>query len=56
MMYCGSSGRGSEWPYNINEYILVILTLIEKNNIVTIADLGCGSGKLKNPIFICMII
>ena len=42
---------GSEWSYNIHEYIPFIQTFIEQHNIQSICDLGCGSGKLIEPIY-----
>ena len=42
-IYNGSSGGGSEFNYNINEYVPFIRNFITTNNIQIIADLGCGS-------------
>ena len=50
-MYSGSSGGGSEWAHNIHNYIPFIQKFIENNKITTICDLGCGLGKLIEPIF-----
>ena len=51
-LYCsGSSGGGSEYEYNIDECIPFIQTFIEQHNIKSICDLGCGSGKLIEPIY-----
>ena len=37
--------------YNIHDYIPFIQTFIEKNNIKSVCDLGCGSGKLIENIY-----
>ena len=50
LYYCGSSGGGSEYEYNIHKYIPFIQTFVEQHNIKSICDLGCGSGKLIEPI------
>ena len=42
-IYNGSSGGGSEFNYNINEYVPFIRNFITTNNIQIIGDLGCGS-------------
>ena len=49
--YSGGSGGGSEVDYNIHEYIPFIQTFIETNKIEIVCDLGCGSGKLIEPIY-----
>jgi len=49
--YSGSSGGGSEIDFNIHDYIPFMQRFIEKYNITSVCDLGCGSGKLIEPIF-----
>ena len=51
LYYSGSSGGGSEIDYNIHAYIPFIQTFREQHNIKSICDLGCGSGKLIEPIY-----
>ena len=50
-LYSGSSGGGSEIDFNIHDYVPFIQRFIEKNNITSVCDLGCGTGKLIESIF-----
>jgi hypothetical protein len=50
-IYNGSSGGGSDVDFNIDTYVPFMKTFIEKNNILSVCDLGCGSAKLVEHIF-----
>ncbi len=49
--YNGSSGSGSNVEYNINTYIPLLKDLIQKLNIQSINDLGCGDFKCGKYIY-----
>ena len=49
-MYKGTSGLGSKIYYN-TEYILKIREFIDKNNIKTIVDLGCGDFLCGSELY-----
>jgi hypothetical protein len=49
--YAGSSGGGSDIDYNKLSYIPFLKNFIQKYNIKTIIDLGCGNFKCGSLIY-----
>jgi hypothetical protein len=49
--YNGSSGGGSDIDYNKNSYIPFLKEFIKKNNIKSVADLGCGDFRCGPLIY-----
>jgi hypothetical protein len=49
--YRGSSGGGSEIPYNANTYIPVLKNFIKDKAIKTVVDLGCGDFRCGPLIY-----
>ena len=50
-IYEGSSGWGSSIEYNKNNYIPFIRSFIDKFNIKTIVDLGCGDFRIGKLLY-----
>ena len=49
--YCGSSGQGSEINQQINTYVPFIKSFIQKYNINSVIDLGCGDFRVGRIIY-----
>nr|QBK85500.1 MAG: methyltransferase domain protein [Marseillevirus LCMAC101] len=47
----GSSGPGSSYELNKNEYIPFLKEFIKNNNIRSVADLGCGDWQFSKYIY-----
>ena len=49
--YNGSSGEGSDVSVNINTYVPFLKEFIQKNNIKSVVDLGCGDVRCGHLIY-----
>ena len=49
--YNGSSGEGSQVSININTYVPFLKEFIQKNNIKSVVDLGCGDVRCGHLIY-----